>query len=229
MDAAVDHWTPGWLWGLTSELCTDVRILSCVADRNPKRSRSSELTGSVLDEELVLRFRRGDHQAFLLLYTRYRASVLRFAARILPNPSDAEEIVQETWLAVIRGRESHFSQGRFVTYLFAVARRRCIDRWRRQAVRAQGGETISDFQALQASRRTHPDVRTESDAIGAAIQRAVESLPFEQRETFLLRAVTDLTIAEIAEVTGTTRETAKSRLRYGLNRLRTALEPWNES
>jgi RNA polymerase sigma-70 factor (ECF subfamily) len=57
---------------------------------------------------------------------------------------------------------------------------------------------------------------------------AVELLPILQREAFLLHAEGTLTLEEIGQVTGTSRETAKSRLRYALNRLRIALEPWHE-
>jgi RNA polymerase sigma-70 factor (ECF subfamily) len=71
-------------------------------------------------------------------------------------------------------------------------------------------------------RRTNSLAR----ALAAAIATALEALPRLQREVFLLRAETDLTLDEIAQVIGTNRETAKSRLRYALSRLRAALEPW---
>lgn len=89
-----------------------------------------------------------------------------------------------------------------------------------------GNET--ELEALPGPAQTWPESRAETEAIGAAILCAVNALPLAQRETFLLRAETDLTLDEIAQVTGTTREAAKSRLRYALARLRASLEPWNE-
>ncbi|HWG30232.1 MAG TPA: sigma factor, partial [Steroidobacteraceae bacterium] len=97
-----------------------VQVLMPVLDR--------ELTGQdrcpgadAIIEELALRFRRGDDQAFGLLYARYRAPLLRFVRRTTPDPSDLEELLQEIWLAVIRGRERYIGRARFVTYLFAYS------------------------------------------------------------------------------------------------------------
>ena len=180
------------------------------------------------NEELALRFRRGDHQAFDLLYARYRAPLLRFVRRTVPNPSDLEEVIQEIWLAVIRGRERYIPRARFVTYLFSIARRRSIDGWRRHGVHLGPDGNETELEALPGPAQTWPESRAETEAIGAAILCAVNALPLAQRETFLLRAETDLTLDEIAQVTCTTRETAKSRLRYALARLRASLEPWNE-
>lgn len=180
------------------------------------------------DEELARRFRRGDDQAFALLYARYRAPLLRFVRRTTPDPSDLEELVQEVWTAVIRGRERYVGRSRFVTYLFSIARRRSADRWRRRGAQSDPAADVNDLEALPAPIQTWPQSLAETEAIGTAITCAVDTLPLAQREVFLLRAETDLTLDEIAQVTGTTRETAKSRLRYALSRLRIALEPWNE-
>ncbi len=95
-------------------------------------------------------------------------------------------------------------------------------------MRLETGEDGNELDALPAPAQTWPDSRAEAEVIGAAILSAVDALPLAQREIFLLRAETDLTLEEIAEVIGTSRETAKSRLRYALDRLRSALEPWND-
>ena len=73
-----------------------------------------------------------------------------------------------------------------------------------------------------------PEMRKDIAALRADLMTAVASLPMMQREAFLLRAEGGLTLEEIGEVTGTNRETAKSRLRYALNRLRIMLEPWHD-
>ncbi|MGH8220740.1 MAG: sigma factor-like helix-turn-helix DNA-binding protein [Steroidobacteraceae bacterium] len=82
------------------------------------------------------------------------------------------------------------------------------------------------LELLPAPARMQPDSLVGQEALAVAIAAALEALPLLQREVFLLRAETDLTLDEIAQVTGTNRETAKSRLRYGVHRLRAALEPW---
>jgi RNA polymerase sigma-70 factor (ECF subfamily) len=170
-------------------------------------------------------YRRGDQDAFRQLYERHRASLMRFVRRTALDSSDVEEIVQETWMAVIHGRGRYAPRSRFVTYLFSIARRRGVDRWRRRGRQPE----LQDDDAVDMVRApgsTQPESLIEAAALAGAIAAAIEALPLLQRETFLLHSETDLTIEEIAQVTGTTRETAKSRLRYGLRRLRAALEPW---
>lgn len=197
-------------------------------DPSSRRRTVDQPAASPGDEELALRFRGGDHQAFDLLYARYRAPLLRFVRRTTPNPSDLEEVIQEIWLAVIRGRERYMPRARFVTYLFSIARRRSIDCWRRHGVQRDPDGNATELEEIPVPVQTWPESRAETEAIGDAILCAVDALPLAQRETFLLRAETDLTLDEIAQVTCTSRETAKSRLRYALAHLRASLEPWNE-
>jgi RNA polymerase sigma-70 factor, ECF subfamily len=180
------------------------------------------------DEVLMRRYQRGDEQAFRQLYERHRASLLRFARRLSAEIGDSEEIAQETWMAVIQGRERYRPQARFVTYLFSIARRRTMDRWRKLG-RAPPLEPDAEELDRQTAPTTHePEFHAATVALRADLMTAVESLPIMQREAFLLRAEGSLTLEEIGAVTGTSRETAKSRLRYALNRLRIMLEPWHD-
>ena len=180
------------------------------------------------DEVLTRRYQRGDDQAFRQLYERHRASLLRFVRRLSPEIGDAEEIAQETWMAVIQGRERYRPQARFVTYLFSIARRRTMDRWRKLG-RAPPLEPDAEELDRQAGPPAQePEYHAATAALRADLMTAVASLPILQREAFLLRAEGSLTLEEIGEVTGTSRETAKSRLRYALNRLRIMLEPWHD-
>jgi RNA polymerase sigma-70 factor, ECF subfamily len=176
------------------------------------------------DEVLIQRYQRGNEQAFQRLYERHRSPLLRFVKRLAPDAAEAEEIAQETWMAVIQGRERYLPQARFVTYLFSIARRRTMDRWRRCG-RSPELEA-ADPECLAGPTLYEPDFRADNAALRADLLLAVEALPILQREAFLLRAEGGLGIDEIAAVTGTNRETAKSRLRFALTRLRTALEAW---
>lgn len=227
MDGTVTSWER-WALALGTGCSAPSGRLLSVEDPISRRGPGGRPAESPADEELALRFRRGDDRAFALLYARYRAPLLRFVRRTTPDPSDLEEVVQEIWLAVIRGRERYIARARFVTYLFSIARRRSADRWRRHGVQLGKGGDVDELETLPAPVQTWPQSRVETEAVGAAIVGAVDALPLAQREVFLLRAETDLTLDEIAQVTGTTRETAKSRLRYALHRLRIELEPWHE-
>jgi RNA polymerase sigma-70 factor, ECF subfamily len=180
------------------------------------------------DEVLMRRYQRGDDQAFQQLYERHRASLRRFVRRLSPETADHEEIAQETWMAVIQGRDRYRPQARFVTYLFSIGRRRTMDRWRKLGRASELEPDAEELDRLAGPTSHEPEHRAATVALRTDLMTAVASLPILQREVFLLRAEGNLTLEEIGEVTGTGRETAKSRLRYALNRLRIALEPWHD-
>jgi RNA polymerase sigma-70 factor (ECF subfamily) len=143
-----------------------------------------------------------------------------------PDAEEYEEIAQETWMAVIRGRERYSPRARFVTYLFSIARRRTMDRWRRRGRSPEWEPEAAAPDSFAAPIQYEPEHQADNAAFGADLLLAIEALPILQREAFLLRAEGGLGVEEIAAVTGTNRETAKSRLRFALARLRTALEAW---
>ncbi|HEY0746728.1 MAG TPA: sigma-70 family RNA polymerase sigma factor [Steroidobacteraceae bacterium] len=172
------------------------------------------------------RYQRGSEQAFRILYERHRSPLLRFVKRLAPDGGEAEEIAQETWMAIIKGRERFLPQARFVTYLFSIARRRTADRWRR---RGRSPELdVGALDSLIGPTHHEPENQANIAALGVDLLLAIDALPLPQREAFLLRAEGGLSIDEIAAVTGANRETAKSRLRFALSRLRSALESWHD-
>ena len=178
------------------------------------------------DEVLMQRYQRGSEHAFRVLYERHRSPLLRFVKRLAPDGGEDEEIAQETWMAVIKGRERFLPQARFVTYLYSIARRRTVDRWRRRGRLPERDAEALD--SLIGPTRQEPDSQANNAALGVDLVAAIDALPLPQREAFLLRAEAGLSIDEIAAVTGANRETAKSRLRFALSRLRSALEPWHD-
>jgi len=178
------------------------------------------------DEVLMQRYRRGNSEAFQLLYGRHRSSLLRFVKRMAPDAGEHEEIAQETWMAVIRGRERYSPRARFVTYLFSIARRRTMDRWRRRGRSPELQPEAPEPDCFAAPIQYEPEHQANNAAFGADLLKAIEALPILQREAFLLRAEGGLDVEEIAAATGTNRETAKSRLRFALTRLRNLLAAW---
>jgi RNA polymerase sigma-70 factor (ECF subfamily) len=188
---------------------------------------SSPEGGSVeADEVLMQRYQRGCEHAFRVLYERHRSPLLRFVKRMAPDGGEDEEIAQETWMAVIKGREHFLPKARFVTYLYSIARRRTVDRWRRRGRLPEPDTEALD--SLVGPTRHEPYNQANNAALGIDLLAAIEALPLPQRETFLLRAEAGLSIDEIAAVTGANPETAKSRLRFAMSRLRKALEPWHD-
>jgi RNA polymerase sigma-70 factor, ECF subfamily len=188
--------------------------------------RPARGTEVIDDAELMRLFRKGDEQAFRRLYDRYRGPLWRYVLQSSESTQEAEEVVQETWLAIIRGRERYQPTARFVTFLFSIARRRGVDRWRRRG-REIELEPDVELDRLPGPSSLRPEPAADFEELRNAFARALEALPMLQREAFLLRAETDLSVEEIAQITNTGHETVKSRLRYAMDRLRRALEPWS--
>jgi len=176
------------------------------------------------DEALMLRYQDGDDQAFALLYARHRGALLRFTRHLCHHAAEAEEIFQETWIAVVHARARYRPQARFVTWLFAIAHRRAADARRQRARKPT--EAGLELDELPGSAATDPPQRALADARERALRLAIARLPFEQREVFLLRAEAGLGLRDIARLTRAQPEATKSRLRYALRALRVSLKEW---
>lgn len=211
------------------------------AEHAPAQAVAGESTpaASAIDADaaLMLAYAAGDAAAFSALYEKHERPVFRFLRRSLGADGDAfaDELHQEVWLAVVRNASGYAPRARFTTWLYGIARSKLIDHWRARrpgvsldepagSDAGDDGETLLD--RLPAAADAQPDVRALTRAQGAAFLRAVEQLPPPQREVFLLHAEGELTLAEIGALTGVGMETAKSRLRYALDKLRATLAHW---
>jgi RNA polymerase sigma-70 factor (ECF subfamily) len=181
------------------------------------------------DEELMLCYRDGEAGAFDVLYRRHRGGLYRYIVRLCANAAVADELFQEVWTNLIRARASYTVTAKFTTYLFRLAHNRVVDYFR-----AQGGRTALSLDdddppslpELPASRRDQPETALEIKQQAARLMELVSGLPAPQREAFMLQQEGGLSIEEIAEATGVSRETAKSRLRYALAKLRHGISEW---
>ncbi|WP_044870222.1 RNA polymerase sigma factor [Pseudomonas sp. LFM046] len=177
------------------------------------------------DAALLRRYRNGDAEAFGVLYARHRLGLYRFLCGLCGDAALAEEIFQETWLNLIRSESEQRGQASFKTWLYQIARNRLIDHWRKHGRQQGREEAFDEVLHGDALPGNSPDPEQEL-ALSQDQQRlraALDELPGEQREVFLLRAHGDLELTEIAELTRTPAETVKSRLRYALQKLRRLL------
>jgi len=178
------------------------------------------------DEVLMLRYRNGDLDAFAALYHRYKGALYRYFVRQCPTSALAEELFQDVWLSLIHARERYTVQAKFTTYLFRLAHHRLIDYYRRQSsasVTAWNDGTGPEVEELSVAAYQEPDNQVYIRTQIARLLDLIQALPEAQREAFLLREEAGMSITDIAETTGVERETAKSRLRYALARLRRGL------
>jgi RNA polymerase sigma-70 factor, ECF subfamily len=192
----------------------------------------AESSPTLSDEACMARYQQGDAAAFRELYARYRDRLHRYTLRLATRSSEAEEVFQEVWLAVIRSKDNFRPTVSFAAWLFSIAHRRAADRWRslgRHAPDARqpvNEEDIDPAELHAFAVHETPEYNAHNERLRHALLEAVQQLPLPQREAFLLRAEGDLSLEDIATVTGVARETAKSRLRYAQRRLREALENW---
>jgi RNA polymerase sigma-70 factor, ECF subfamily len=188
------------------------------------------------DESLMLRYRDGDVRAFELLVNRHRKPLFNFILRFVRDTAQAEDVTQETFLRLVKGADAYERQAKFTTWLYTIARNLCVDASRRGKHRKaasldaplgddDGAMSLLDFLPDGAAG---VDRQAQSRELGVRLRQALEALPDEQREIFLLREVADLQFNEIAKVIGCPENTVKSRMRYALEKLREALEEYRD-
>nr|WP_239482207.1 RNA polymerase sigma factor [Pseudomonas insulae] len=175
------------------------------------------------DAELLRRYRRGDAEAFAALYARHRLGLFRFLCGLCGDPALAEEVFQDTWLSLIRSQSEQREAVQFKTWLYQIARNRLIDHWRKSGRHQALHDEYDEQQHGAADGAPTPEQALGLSQDRERLQAALDDLPSEQREVFLLRAHGDLELGEIAELTQTPAETVKSRLRYAVQKLRRLL------
>lgn len=171
------------------------------------------------DDALVAAFRAGDPEAFEELYERYRGPVYRFLLRQLPEAT-AQDLFQETWMKLLRALQtsSYKPQNVFEAYVFRIAHNLLMDFFRR--------ETRSPVQ--QAVDAEHPS-ETLEDELGEEqlrerLYEEVAKLPVEQRSVWLIKQESALDLQAIANITATSVEGVKSRLRYANEKLKAGMQ-----
>ncbi|MEP6702941.1 MAG: sigma-70 family RNA polymerase sigma factor [Betaproteobacteria bacterium] len=190
----------------------------------PRRQHDADTA----DEDLMLRYAAGDVAAFDVLYERHKGGVFRYLLRH-GSGNASEELAHDVWASLIRVRAKYQATAKFTTYLYRLAHNRLIDFYRAEGraewVSRDADDTTEDIVAAQAGpRNEQPEVQVESSNIAQRISAALDTLPQAQREAFILQQEGGLSVAEIAEATGVPEETAKSRLRYAITKLRAQLE-----
>jgi len=178
--------------------------------------------------DLIQRFQRGQPGAFDALFERYQDYVYRVAFFITRNSGDAEEVVQETFIDVLRALPRYDPAGpaRFETWLYRVTVNRCRTRYRRKRLpSADWDEMVEQIERIVNG---YPNHQPEPVAVGreqkSALWRAVDALPDAHREVVLLRYQSDLSYAEIAQALDLSLGTVKSRLYNAHKKLGELLE-----
>jgi RNA polymerase sigma-70 factor (ECF subfamily) len=184
------------------------------------------------DESLMLDYRAGDARAFEILYARHKGGLYRYLVRQCRSQPLAEELFQDVWMNLIRARDRYEPRARFATYLYSLAHNRVIDHYRKQArgVPLSYDDDPDDplTERLPASEQWQPEQQLAATRRAQQLLELMARLPEAQREALLLREEAGLSLDEIAQATGVNVETAKSRLRYAVAKLREGMSGGQE-
>ena len=169
------------------------------------------------EEKLMIRIGQGDADAVDELIRLLYPEILRYCLWHAPNPCLAEDAAQETFLKAIRYYDRYVHKGKYKAFLYRIAANTCVDMYRKTGA---GEFSIEDIPAELPSEETgferiHADLN---------FRQQIRSLPPEQQEVLLLRFGQELTLRQIAQVTGVPLRTVQSRLRAALKKLKYQLE-----
>lgn len=177
----------------------------------------------------MLRYCEGDLLAFKELYRRHSGGLYRFVAWRSPRRDWADEIAQDSWAALHEARARYQPAAGFKTYLYQIARNRLIDLVRRKEAQLASdlphdGAALFDHIADVSYETSPPETTLDRKRQIDALHSAIRGLPSEQKEALVLHQFNDMSVEEIAAVTGVAAETVKSRLRYAMKKLRAQLQ-----
>ncbi len=175
------------------------------------------------DETLMLAYQRGDSTAFENLYSRHKGGIYRYLKRQCGNDATAEELFQDVWLKIVNARKNYKVTAKFTTWLYHIAHNRLIDHYRKNN---RLPDSYEDDEPDEFEDHCTIDPVTEINRTRQAekLLDCIRQLPEAQRESFLLKEETGLSLIDIANIAGTSRETIKSRVRYALGALRRCLQ-----
>ncbi len=185
------------------------------------------------DEELMKRFQAGEARAFRQLLGRHERRIFNFFLRSFGKKEVAQDLTQDTFLRIIKGKASYQRKAKFSTWMWRIAHNLRVDTYRREKFRKHDSldKPIGheDGAATKLDMTEDPkDVGVERKAHGdnfvEALSLVLPELDEDQREVFLLRQMEGLSFQEIADIQDVNINTVKSRMRYALQKLREMLQ-----
>ena len=187
-------------------------------------------------EQLLSQYRSGQTEALGELVELYRRPLFSFILSMTEGREDAEEVFQEVWFKAIRSLSSYKSKS-FISWLFRITRNLIIDRARKkkpdrslQEPLHDGENTVELLDTIQDDANQMPSSGMDNQTLAKSIKHAVNQLPSEQKEVFIMRTDAELSFKEIARIQDTSINTALARMKYALTKLRELLQDeYNET
>lgn len=184
---------------------------------------ATEVAAEDFDElTLVVRAQEGDTRAFEVLVRRHQDQFYRLAVRLLGNSSDAEDAVQEAFVAAWRQLRGFRGEAAFSSWMYRIVTNRCLKllRNRRPVV------PLEDLGDLPGTGGVSPEQAAEATDRAAALQGALQELPTDQRTCWVLRELHGLSYEDIAAIVGVGPKAVRGRLYRARRRLAEVMTPW---
>jgi RNA polymerase sigma-70 factor (ECF subfamily) len=181
------------------------------------------------DEALMSTFSNKDdvnnQRAFEVLYQRHKGPLFRFIKKSINHEQDAKEVFQELWFKIINNKQQFDQQQKFTTWAYTIARRLLIDQFRKTGRMAELTriEMNPDSHAVEPSLK-QPENEFEAKQMAKELNHVITLLPPNQRQTFIMKHESGLSIKEIAEITAQPAEQTKSQYRYAVQKIKLAME-----
>ena len=170
------------------------------------------------EDKLIRRIEQGDETAAEELVEKYYPEILKYCIWHAPNRTLAEDATQETFLKAVRYMNRYVHRGKFRAFLYKIAANTCVDMWRKQGTTKELPEGIVIEQIQKEMSYEESGFDEIQDLLN--LQQMIRILPEELREIVILRFGHDLTIREIANITGIPFRTVQSRIRSALKKLK---------
>ena len=179
------------------------------------------------DMELIQSYLSGDAASFDMLYSRYKNQLYSYLNRLLNGErACADDIFQQTWLNIIRTLSAYKDSERFLAWAMRIAHNQAVDFYRKRSRKAEDA-LDENFQenVLYDTTADSPGEELEQMELHHAIETAVQELPLEMKQVFLLRQE-DVSFREIAKIQNCSINTCLARMQYALKKLRVQLKDW---
>lgn len=173
------------------------------------------------DLNLIKKIQSGDKNTIEFLIKKYYQSIYSFFYKNTGCYHQSKDLTQEVFIKMAAGIASYQPKKNFKSWLFTIASNHLKNYYRTLSRHPEYTELSDEYATI--------DNRITNIAIKSDVNAALALLPPEQRETIILRYYNDLSIMEIAKITGAKETTVKARIRYGLEKLKIELEGYNES
>ena len=173
---------------------------------------------------LIKRVQNGDLPAFNLIFDQWKDKIHRFAYRFLMDSDDANEITQKTFIKAYQKMDTLDEPGKFSPWIYRVANNLCLDELKRADRRRV--DKVADW-SEHVGENQSPQKNLETSELSEFLQKALMTLPDEQRVVVIMKQYEGFTFREISEILQQSENTIKSRMYYGLKSMRSTLTNWN--